>query len=68
MNKIKYQDKILEILDEFGMSGAKASEAMKISYGSFRNKKNDASGRSFNEQNYIDLIQFIKNKANDLKI
>ena len=64
-NDVKH--KVLKVLDEFGMSGKKAAEAMGVTYATFRNKKNDnALGHSFNEKNYQDLINFIKQKAKEL--
>jgi hypothetical protein len=56
--------KVLKILDDFGMSGAKAAEAMGVTYATFRQKKNENSiGHKFNEKNYRDLVDFIKNKT-----
>lgn len=67
MESAKIKEKVLKILDEFGMSGKKAAEAMGVTYPTFRNKKNDnALGHSFNEKNYSDLVSFIKKKANEL--
>lgn len=61
------KDKILKILGDFGMTGLKASEAMGVTYATFRNKKNEnAKGHSFNEKNYLDLVNFIKSKSNEL--
>lgn len=58
------KEKVLKILEDFGMSGKKAAEAMGVTYATFRNKKNDnALGHSFNEKNYLDLVKFIKFKA-----
>jgi hypothetical protein len=58
------QEKIEKLLNNFGVAGVKASEAMGITYGTFRNKKNPNNTRhSFNEKNHQDLLDFIKNKA-----
>lgn len=54
--------KVLKVLNEFGMSGAKAAEAMGVTYAVFRNKKNESPGHSFNKNNYLDLIKFLKRK------
>lgn len=67
MDNNEIKEKVLKILDDFGMSGVKAAEAMGVTYATFRNKKNDnAKGHSFNEKNYQDLVYFIKLKANKL--
>lgn len=61
------KEKVLKILDDFGMTGSKAAEAMGVTYATFRNKKNDnALSHSFNEKNYNDLVIYIKEKANEL--
>lgn len=66
MDAVEVKQKVLKILDDFGMSGAKAAEAMGVTYATFRNKKNDRPGHSFNEKNYLDLVKFIKQKTNEL--
>ena len=64
MDNSKIKEKVLKVLDDFGMSGVKAAEAMGVTYATFRNKKNDNSlGHSFNEKNYQDLVNFIKEKT-----
>lgn len=64
-NEIK--EKVLKVLDDFGMSGVKAAEAMGVKHSTFRQKKNENSkGHTFNEKNYIDLVKFIKLKASEL--
>jgi len=63
MDAIELKNKISAVLDTFGMSGQKASEIMNIPYGQFRKKINEIPGRYFVEQNYTDLIAYIKNKA-----
>lgn len=69
MDATEVKQKVLKILDDFGMTGSKAAEAMGVTYATFRNKKNDnAKGHSFNEKNYLDLIEFIKNKTIDLDL
>lgn len=60
-------NKIIKVLDVFGMSGVKAAEAMGITHATFRQKKNENSTRhTFNEKNYQDLIFFIKKHAEKL--
>ncbi|MCC9016939.1 hypothetical protein [Flavobacterium lipolyticum] len=60
-------EKINKVLDDFGMSGVKAAEAMGITYNTFRSKKTGKNERhSFNEKNYQDLLSFIKDLANKL--
>jgi DNA repair ATPase RecN len=66
MDATEVKEKVLKILDYFGMGGAKAAEAMGVTYATFRNKKNNRPGHSFNEKNYLDLVKFIKAKANEL--
>lgn len=67
MESSNVKEKVLKVLDEFGMSGKKAAEAMGVTYATFRNKKNDnAKGHSFNEKNYLDLVSYIKIKAKEL--
>lgn len=69
MESSDVKEKVLKILDDFGMSGKKAAEAMGVTYATFRNKKNNnALGHSFNEKNYQDLVKFIKVKAEELTI
>jgi hypothetical protein len=61
------KDKIITIIDTFGMTGSKVAEAMNVSYATFRNKKNENNpSHTFNEKNYLDLVKFIKHKANEL--
>ncbi|MHC0442330.1 hypothetical protein [Flavobacterium sp. 3-210] len=61
------KDKIIKVLDEFGMSGVKAAEAMGIAYDTFRSRKTGKnSGHKFSEKNYQDLISFIKSRAENL--
>lgn len=61
------KEKVLKILDDFGMTGSKAAEAMGVTYATFRNKKNDnAASHSFNVKNYNDLVNFIKKTAIEL--
>ena len=67
MDSIEVKIKVLKVLDDFGMSGVKAAEAMGVTYATFRNKKNDRPGHSFNEKNYLDLVKFIKDKSEQLK-
>ena len=66
MENIEVKEKILKILDDFGMSGVRAAEAMNVAYATFRNKKNDRPGHSFNEKNYLDLVKFISQKTSKL--
>lgn len=67
MDSTEVKEKVLKILDDLGMTGGKAAEAMGVTYATFRNKKNDnAKGHSFNEKNYLDLVKFIKLKASEL--
>jgi hypothetical protein len=67
MDDSQVKEKVLKILDDFGMSGVKAAEAMGVTPATFRQKKSDSSlGHSFNEKNYLDLVQFIKGKAEQL--
>jgi hypothetical protein len=61
------KDKINKVLNDFGMSGVKAAEAMGITYDTFRSKKTGKNERhSFNEKNYQDLISFIKELTSKL--
>jgi len=68
MDANEVKEKILKILDDFGMSGVKAAEAMGVTYSTFRKKKNDAPGHSFNEKNYLDLVKFIQEKSKKIII
>lgn len=62
------KDRVVKILDDFGMSGVKAAEIMGVTDGTFKNKKNDNSlGHSFNEKNLQDLINYIQTKAKEIK-
>lgn len=61
------KDKINKVLNDFGMSGVKAAEAMGITYDTFRSKKTGKNERhSFNEKNYQDLVSFIKKLTESL--
>jgi hypothetical protein len=61
------KEKIIKILNDFGITGKKAAEAMGITYDTFCSKKNDNNDRhSFNEKNYSDLVGFIKKLAAEL--
>lgn len=61
------KDKIIKILDDFGMSGVKAAEAMGIAYDTFRSRKTGKNpGHKFTENNYQDLITFIKKLTDNL--
>lgn len=66
MNK-EITNKIIAVMETFGMTGSKAAEAMNVTYATFRNKKNENNtSHTFNEKNYTDLVNFIKQKANEL--
>jgi hypothetical protein len=57
-------DKINKVLDDFGITGVKAAEAMGITYATFKSKRNPNNDRhSFNEKNYQDLLSFIKTQT-----
>jgi hypothetical protein len=61
------QEKIEKLLNDFGITGIKASEAMGVTYGTFRNKKNPNNTKhTFNEKNHQDLLRFIKNQSQKL--
>jgi hypothetical protein len=60
-------EKIIKVLEDFGMTGVKAAEAMGITYDTFKSKKNEKNERhSFNEKNYQDLISFIKTQTENI--
>lgn len=50
-----------KIIDELGISGAKVSEVMGISHSYYGNKYGGYSGNKFNEKNYTDLVDWLKN-------
>jgi hypothetical protein len=61
------KDKITHLMDYFGMTPSKASEAMNITVDVFRHKKSEKNKtHNFNEKNYKDLFFFIKNKAKEM--
>lgn len=61
-------DKINKVLDDFGITGVKAAEAMGVTYATFKSKRNPNNDRhSFNEKNYQDLISFIKKLTKNLE-
>lgn len=67
MDSTEVKERVLKILDDFGMTGNKAAEAMGVTYATFRNKKNDnAKGHSFNEKNLEDLKKYIRSLSVDL--
>lgn len=50
-------DKMNKVLDGFGITGVKTTEAMGVTYSSFKNKLNpNNDAYSFNEKNYQDII------------
>ena len=54
------KDRILEILDNFGMSNKKGAEVMCININTFKRNNNDNELRnSFTEKNYKDLVDFL---------
>jgi len=60
-------DKINKVLEDFGITGVKAAEAMSVTYGTFKNKRNpNNTQHTFNEKNYQDLISFIKKQVESL--
>ena len=55
------KDKIVELLQQFGIKNKKASEIMGITENVFAQKKCATSLRhSFNEKNFVDLKMFLK--------
>lgn len=64
MDNSEVKQKVLEIMDNFGMSGVKAAEAMSVTHATFRKKKDDNDTRhTFNEKNLRDLNNYIQEKA-----
>lgn len=62
------KEKILKLMDDFGISGKKASEIMGISYSTFRCNKCDGNTRNkFNENHYLKLMDYLKQKTKKLK-
>lgn len=60
-------EKVLKVLDEFGMMHKKAAQAMGITLDTFAKKKSEkVPWHHFNEKNYEDLINFIKEKTANL--
>lgn len=61
-------DKVNKVLDDFGITGVKAAEAMGVTYSTFKSKRNPNNDRhSFNEKNYQDLINFIIKLTEELR-
>lgn len=61
--------KIKKILRTFGMKGSIAAKAMGINEGTFKKKsseKESNSNHSFNEKNFIDLKNYVKQEAEKL--
>lgn len=55
------REKILKIETDLGMSSAAMARAMKVTAATYRNKKSDKNmDHSFNEKNYRDLVDFLK--------
>lgn len=66
---MKLTEKIIQILDTFGMSGVKASEIMGITYNTFvKNKHEKETRHHFNQKHLVILINYIKYEADKLKI
>lgn len=65
--KLAIKNRITEILDLFGITGARAAEIMGIKASTFNCKKNDNNTRHwFNQKNLDDLVGFIKKEAEKL--
>ena len=59
--KITPKEKVLSILETFGMTPKKAAQIMGITYDTFHKKKNEnIKHHSFNEKNATKLIDYIK--------
>ncbi|SDE15674.1 hypothetical protein [Riemerella columbipharyngis] len=66
-NKLAIKNRIMEILDLFGITGARAAEIMGVKASTFNCKKNDNNPRHwFNQKNLDDLVNFIKREAEKL--
>ena len=53
-------EKIHKITSNLGISSVKASEIMKISYTSYKAKEKNYKYNKFNDKNYQDLINYIR--------
>jgi hypothetical protein len=63
MDDTEIKDKIVSVLDTFGMSGKRAAEITGISVGEFRKKLARIKGHYFYEHHYTALVDFIKAEA-----
>jgi hypothetical protein len=59
--------KIVEILENFGISSKKASEIMGMTPSAFGMKKAELNGNRFKEENLNVLIKFIKDESKKIK-
>lgn len=66
MDNLQVKDRIVSVLNLFGMSGKKAAEIMNISYAVYRQNLAETKGHYFNESHYNALVKFIKEKAKEL--
>lgn len=66
MDDIEIKNKIIQIVETFGMKGNIVSRAMKITPAVYQNKKSGVVGHRFTEQNLIDLIGYIKKESGKL--
>lgn len=58
---MNFKEKVLSIMETFGMTPKKAAQIMGVTYGTFRKKKNEnVEEHSFNEKNVTKLIEYIK--------
>lgn len=61
------KQKILHIVETFGMKGSVVAKAMHITEPTYNSKKNPKNDRhKFNEKNLQDLIHYIKQEAEKL--
>lgn len=67
MENLSIKERVVQILDTFGMSGKKAAEAMGVTHATFRKKKLESDPtHNFNQKNLDDLVSFIKQKTEGL--
>ncbi len=68
MEKEEIRNKVIQVMEAFGMTAEVVAKAMSVSVDTVRKKKSEKSAdHSFNVKNYNDLVDYIKKEASKIK-